>query len=53
MAKATTKGQALAAIDAERNAWRELVAAVGPGRMDAPGPMGDWTFKDLVAHLTG
>jgi hypothetical protein len=45
--------QALAAIDAERAAWRELVTTVGTDRMNEPGPMGDWTFKDLAAHLTG
>jgi hypothetical protein len=45
--------RALAAIDAERAAWNALVGEVGEGRMDEPGPMGDWTFKDLASHLTG
>jgi len=49
----TVKQQALAAIDEERAAWHELVTAVGIERMDEPGPMGEWTFKDLAAHLTG
>lgn len=31
--------------------WRELVAEVGRQRMHEPGPMGEWTFKDLAAHL--
>lgn len=44
---------ALDAIAEERVAWSDLVAAVGPDRMLEPGPMGDWTFKDLAAHLTG
>ena len=47
------KQQSLAAIDAERAAWQALVAAVGTDRMQEPGPMGEWTFKDLAAHLTG
>jgi mycothiol maleylpyruvate isomerase-like protein len=33
--------------------WRALVAEVGEDRMLEPGPMGDWTFKDLAAHLLG
>ncbi len=48
-----TKADALAAIDAEREIWRQLVAEVGDDRMEEPGPMGAWTFKDLAAHLTG
>ncbi len=48
-----TKDDLLAYIRAEQADWRALVAEVGEGRMEQPGPMGDWTFKDLVAHLTG
>jgi hypothetical protein len=48
-----TKGQVLAAIEREREAWEALLVAVGEARMLEPGAMGDWTFKDLVAHLTG
>jgi hypothetical protein len=43
----------LAVIAAERAAWNDLVSAVGPDRMQEPGPMGEWSFKDLAAHLTG
>ena len=32
--------------------WRQLVADVGT-RTDEPGAMGEWTFKDVAAHLTG
>ena len=49
---APTKGQVLAAIDRDREAWEALLADVGEARMLEPGAMGDWTFKDLVAHLT-
>ena len=38
-------------IRAGRQVWRDLVAEVGPERMLEPGPMGDWTFKDMAAHL--
>lgn len=42
-----------AAIAAEREAWRDLVAEVGEDRMTEPGPMGDWSFRDLIVHLLG
>jgi hypothetical protein len=38
-------------IRADREFWRDLVAEVGRERMNEPGPMGEWTFKDLTAHL--
>ena len=50
---APSKGEALAAIERERAAWEALLAEVGEARMLEPGAMGDWTFKDLVAHITG
>ena len=40
-------------LGAVRERWRRLVADVPPGRMEQPGAMGDWTFKDVAAHLTG
>jgi len=40
-------------ILADRTIWRALVDDVGPDRMELPGPMGDWTFKDLASHLGG
>lgn len=53
MTEEPIRTRALAAIDDERVAWGALVDEVGPDRMAEPGPMGDWTFKDLAAHLTG
>ena len=50
---APTKGRVLEAIDREREDWEATLAEVGEARMLEPGAMGDWTFKDLVAHLTG
>jgi hypothetical protein len=47
----TTRDDLLEQIRAERAAWYALLAEVGEERMEEPGPMGDWTFKDLVAHL--
>jgi len=43
----------LARIEREHAAWRALVNEVGRDRMTEPGPMGEWSFKDLAAHLLG
>lgn len=53
MTNSSLKDAALRRIDAEQSGWRELVAEVREDRMDEPGPMGEWTFRDLVTHLTG
>jgi len=39
-------------IEDVRGRWRGLVADVGLDRVEQPGAMGDWTFKDVAAHLT-
>lgn len=49
----TSRDDLLAEVQREREYWRELVSEVGEERMDEPGPMGQWTFKDLTAHITG
>ncbi len=36
----------------ERAGWEALLADVGEARMHEPGPMGAWTFRDLLVHLT-
>jgi hypothetical protein len=46
-----SKGEILAAIERERAAWEALLADVGERRMTESGAFGEWTFKDLVAHL--
>ena len=48
---ATIKDDILGRIDADEAAWTQLVAQVPPDRMDEPGPMGDWSFRELVSHL--
>lgn len=48
-----TKQDALNAVDADERLWDRLVEAVGPENMEIPGAMGDWTFKDLAAHING
>lgn len=49
----TTREDLIRTIHDERAAWRALLAEVGEDRMEEPGPMGEWTFKDLAAHLLG
>jgi hypothetical protein len=47
------RDRVVADIHEKQAEWRALVAEVGEDRMLEPGPMGDWTFKDLAAHLLG
>lgn len=53
MSQGWTKDRLLATIRDEREQWRGLVSEVGEERMERSGPLGEWTFKDLAAHLTG
>jgi hypothetical protein len=39
-------------LQAERAKWNALLAQVGPNHMETPGAVGEWSVKDLVAHLT-
>lgn len=48
---ASTQDAILTKLKADQAAWQALVADVPPARMDEPGPMGEWSFKDLVSHL--
>jgi hypothetical protein len=49
----TTKSALLDAIRANRDEIEQLVAGAGDARMDEIGATGDWTLKDVIAHLTG
>ncbi len=33
--------------------WEALLDQIDPARMEQPGVNGDWSMKDIVAHLTG
>jgi len=48
-----TKEELAASVRADRDFWRALVDEVGRDRMNEPGPMGEWSFKDMAAHLAG
>lgn len=39
-------------LRSQRSALDELVAQFPPGCLDQPGAAGDWSVKDIIAHLT-
>lgn len=45
------KAEWLARIERGRAAWEALVAGVDEDAMERPGVDGDWSFKDVTAHL--
>jgi len=47
------KAELLKSLEQEGQNWLALLEQVGPARMEIPGVNGDWTMKDIVAHLTG
>jgi uncharacterized protein (TIGR03083 family) len=47
-----TKARLLAELRAARSEWDALMAAVPEERMTEPGAAGDWSVKDVIAHLT-
>ena len=40
-------------LQAENRQWQALLAQIDLPGMDQPGVNGDWSMKDMVAHLTG
>ncbi len=48
-----TKSELLDWLQDQNQAWEELLAQIGPARMDQPGVNGEWSMKDVIAHLTG
>ena len=47
------KSELLNWLQQEYQQWEELLDQIGPERMEQPGVNGDWSMKDIVAHLTG
>jgi hypothetical protein len=47
------KSELLNWLRGEYQQLEALLEQVGPARMDQPGVNGDWSMKDLVAHLAG
>ena len=52
MEKQISKASLLHELRAARAEWDALMAEVGEGRMTEPGAAGDWSVKDVMAHLT-
>ncbi len=52
MREAETKAKLMAVVAQSRARWENMLAEIDEQRMMQPGAMGDWTFKDVVAHLT-
>jgi uncharacterized protein (TIGR03083 family) len=46
-----TKARLLETLRARRAEWNTLLAEVPPERMTEPGVAGEWSVKDIVAHL--
>ena len=46
-----SKDKLLAELRAGRERLEATLARVGEGQMTAPGAVGDWSVKDLLAHL--
>lgn len=40
-------------LQAEHQRWEEFLAEINPTQMELAGVAGDWSIKDVVAHLTG
>ena len=48
-----TKSELLNWLQEEYQQWEAFLEHIGPARMGHPGVNGDWSMKDIVAHLTG
>jgi hypothetical protein len=51
MPRPITRSQLLAEIDKERPALEKQIASLTPGQIADPGTVGEWSVKDVLAHL--
>lgn len=51
--KQATKDELVAWLRGGQRRWEALLDQIGPARMEQPGVNGDWSMRDIVAHLTG
>lgn len=51
MPRPTTKKQLLEAMQTEQQSLEELLAGLSPDQMTRPGIVGEWSVKDVLAHL--
>ena len=47
-----TATQLLEVMRTARSNWEALLAEVGEARLTEPGVEGDWSLKDIIAHIT-
>ncbi|MEZ4863275.1 MAG: ClbS/DfsB family four-helix bundle protein [Caldilineaceae bacterium] len=47
------KSELLHRLQQEYQQWETFLDQIGPERMNQPGVNGDWSMKDIVAHLAG
>lgn len=52
MPRPTSKDDLLEAIERERGKLDAILETVAPERMAEPGVVGEWSVKDVLAHLT-
>ena len=52
MDEITSKPQLLATLRSTYAQWEALLTAIGEARMTKAGALGEWTVKDVIAHLT-
>ncbi len=50
--QATTKEELIESLRKAHADWNALLERVGQEHMTQPGAIGEWTFKDVIAHLT-
>jgi hypothetical protein len=53
MSTNTSKAQFLDDLRDEQAGWEALLQDIGEANMTQPGVAGEWSIKDIVAHLTG
>lgn len=51
MPRPATKHALLETMETERNTLEQLLAGVSPEQMTEPGIVGEWSVKDVLAHL--
>lgn len=39
-------------INAEHNTWQALIDQIDPEKMNDPGVSGEWSLKDVIAHIS-
>ncbi len=47
-----TTAQLLETMRTARSNWEALLAQIGEARFTEPGVVGDWSLKDIIAHIT-